>query len=73
MFDYALTSFGRVVNCIYGTQYFVYFRKDNIMITIRNSRLALKTVFDEQGWDFNVTKLLDNYTKYKWNHKTFKS
>lgn len=70
MFDYALTSFGRVVNCIYGTQYFVYFRKDNIMITMRNSRLALKQVFNEQGWKFNVNELLDNYTKYKWKHKT---
>jgi hypothetical protein len=73
MFDYALTSLGRVINCIYGTQCFVYFRKDNVMLTMRNSRLALKTVFDKQGWEFNVNNLLDNYTKYKWKHKTFKS
>jgi hypothetical protein len=73
MFDYALTSLGRVVNCIYGTQCFVYFRKDNVMLTMRNSRLALKDVFDKQGWEFNVNNLLNNYTKYKWKHKTFKS
>ena len=73
MFDYALTSLGRVVNCIYGTQCYVYFKKDNVMITMRNSRLALKQVFDEQGWAFNVADILDNYTKYKWKHKTWKS
>jgi hypothetical protein len=73
MYDYALTSLGRVINCIYGTQCYVYFRKDNVMITMRDSRLGIKEAFEGQGWHFSVNELLDNYTKYKWKHKTWKS
>jgi hypothetical protein len=69
MYDYALTSLGRVINCIHGTQCFVYFKKNNIVLNMRNSKLNLRQIFEEQGWEFNLQELLDNYKKYEWKHK----
>jgi len=72
-YDYALTSFGRVVNCVYGTQFGTYFKKTDIALFMRGSRLHLSKAFKEQNWEFDMQKILDNYNKYKWNYSCVSS
>jgi len=69
MYDYAVTSYGRVINCIHGTQVFVYFRKENVMITMRSTKQDMQSIFKKQKWNFNVEEIINNYNKYKWKKK----
>ena len=66
-YDYAVTSFGRIFNCIYGTQVKVYFAKDDVGIIIRTYKDKLSRVFAKYGWEFDLETLRKLYKKHKWN------
>ena len=67
-YDYALTSFGRVVNCIFGTQFGTYFKKNDVALFMRSGRIHLSKIFEEQGWKFDILELINNHHLYKWNY-----
>lgn len=65
-YDYALTSFGRIFNCIYGTQVKVYFAKDDAGVIIRTYKDKMSKMFTKQGWEFDLDKVKRLYKKHKW-------
>lgn len=66
-YDYAVTSYGRIFNCIYGTQVKVYFAKDDVGIIIRTYKDKLSRVFAKYGWEFDLEHLRKLYKKHKWD------
>jgi hypothetical protein len=65
-YDYALTSFGRIFNCIYGTQVKTYFLKDDVMVSIRTYKSKMSKMFAQYDWEFDYKKLKTLYKKNKW-------
>jgi len=65
-YDYAITSFGRIFNCIYGTQVKVYFAKDDVLLIIRTYKSKMSKEFAKHGWEFDLEKLKKLYKKHKW-------
>jgi len=65
---YALTSNGRVFNTKSGNQIVVYFKKDQIVVSIRSNRINLATEFMKYGWSFNIDEVKRLYEKNKWKH-----
>jgi nitrogen fixation protein len=65
-YDYAVTSLGRVVNCLYDTQVAVYITTIDAKIVVREEKLKMSKVFMDNGWDFNMDTIKKNYAKYKW-------
>ena len=65
-YDYALTSYGRIFNCIYGTQVKVYFAKGDVGVIIRTYKDKMSKMFAKHGWEFDYEKLRTLYKKNKW-------
>jgi hypothetical protein len=67
LFDYALTSYGRVINCkTQNCKVSSIMRsvKDNgVRVEIRNKKILLRPIFKEQGWSFDPDKILKQYEK----------
>ena len=65
-YDYAITSFGRIFNCIYDTQVKVYFSKEDALMIIRTYKTKMSKEFEKYGWDFDLETIRARYKKYKW-------
>jgi len=66
LYDYAITSLGRVVNC--KTKRFILSlfptAKDNdVRVDIRNKKILLSPIFKENRWEFNPEQILEQYEK----------
>ncbi len=67
LYDYAITSYGRVINCHTKNQKVstvMRSAKDNgVRVDIRNKKLLLRPLFKKHNWDFNPDKILEQYEK----------
>lgn len=65
-YDYAITSFGRIFNCIYGTQVKVYFGKEDVLMIVRTTKNKMSKEFAKYGWEFDLETIRARYKKHKW-------
>ncbi len=68
-YDYAITSYGRIINCLYGTQVYIYLNKEDAKVIARTYKRKMSEIFKEQGWKFDIREVMNNYEKYNWKHK----
>lgn len=66
LYDYAITSFGRLINCKTQNQMFSQIalatKTSDIRISIRNTKTYMSKIFADQGWEFNLNEILKQHT-----------
>ena len=68
--DYVvLTSFGRIINTKRITQYSVRFTKNSMVVYVFNNKVNCPNIFKEQGWEYDVHKIMRTYKRYKWEFR----
>jgi len=65
---YALTSNGRMINLKSGNQTSAYFKKDHIVVPVRDIRMDLATEFMKYGWSFDKDEIKRLYDENKWKY-----
>jgi len=68
-YDYAMTSFGRIINCIFGTQVYIYISNQDAKVIARTYKGKMSKLFEQQGWKFDIKEIMNNYDKYNWKRK----
>ena len=66
LYDYAITSLGRVINCKTKrsiTSLFPAAKNNDVRIDIRNKKILLSPIFKENRWEFNQQKILEQHIK----------
>jgi hypothetical protein len=69
-YDYAVTSFGRVINCHSKKTVSVYISGEDAKTSIRNQKMKLSELFKNNGWKFDVNIIKKHYVKNKWNSRS---
>jgi len=65
--DYVvITSLGRLINTKRITQYSIRFTVNTIVAYVCDTKVEVKDIFEEQGWPYDVKKIMRNYKKYNW-------
>ncbi len=66
-YDYVIiTSLGRLINTKRISQYSVRFTKNTMVVYVSDNKVDLRKVFEEEGWDYDVQKILKRYKRNKW-------
>jgi len=63
---YALTSFGRVINCKYGSIVIIYFTNQALSVSIRGVKIDFAGQFMKMGWLYDIDKVKRIYNENKW-------
>lgn len=63
---YALTSFGRVINCKYGSIVIIYFSNQSLSVSIRGVKIDFAGQFMKMGWSYDIDTIKHIYNKNKW-------
>ena len=64
--DVVITSLGRAVSVDRLKQYSVKFSTNIIILYLREIKVDIVAIFEEQGWPFNIEQIRKNYNKYDW-------
>jgi len=69
-YDYVIiTSLGRLINTKRITQYSVRFTKNTMVVYVSDNKIDVKDIFEQQGWDYDVKKILKRYKRFKWSFR----
>lgn len=69
-YDYVvITSLGRLINTKRITQYSVRFTKNTMVVYVSDSKVDVRQIFKEQGWDYDTQKILKRYKRNKWQFR----
>ena len=63
---YAITSFGRIINCRYGNIVTIYFTKNRLSVSIRGTKIDFAAEFAKHGWHYDMDKVKHIYNENKW-------
>lgn len=66
-----LTSRGRFVNTKKIRQYSVRFSPNTIHMYIESKKISAEDIFEEQGWEFDVKKIKQEYINNKWAYNDY--
>jgi hypothetical protein len=65
-FDYALTSFGRVINCSLKKEIGVDIAYNDCILHMRENKIKMSKLFKQNNWDFNFDEILRIHKENKW-------
>ena len=69
-YDYVIiTSLGRLINTKRITQYSIRFTKNTMVVYVSDNKIDVKDIFEQQGWDYDVKKILNRYKRFKWSFR----
>jgi len=64
-----ITSLGRLINTKRITQYSIRFTKNTMVVYVSDNKIDVKDIFEQQGWDYDVKKILKRYKRFKWSFR----
>jgi len=64
-----ITSLGRLINTKRITQYSIRFTKNTMVVYVSDNKIDVKDIFEQQGWDYDVKKILNRYKRFKWSFR----
>ena len=69
LFDYALTSFGRVINCSLKNEIGVDIAYNDFILHMRENKIKMSKLFKQNNWDFDLEEILKIHKENKWKIK----
>ncbi len=64
-----ITSLGGLINTKRITQYSIRFTKNTMVVYVSDNKIDVKDIFEQQGWDYDVKKILNRYKRFKWSFR----
>lgn len=69
MEDYAITSLCRIFNTkLKRIVQLNFYRDKSLNVSLRGKRVDLESVFEDNGWQYDVKEIQSQYKKNKWKY-----
>ena len=66
-----VTNLGRAINTTKPNQYQARFTSNDLHIYAQRLKIPIQEIFEDNGWEFNVQNILDNFKRFNWKHKVW--